>query len=477
MNELELAQGKEKSTVIKAVQALRHSVTAAQVSASTGMPLSRAVQLLNQVASDTDGALLVNDRGEIQYRFAPNFQDRYFTNKLKKTLLTAGIFVFEAGFYLLRVSFGIMLVFSLLVIVLLFIALILGVLGDSSSGGDSGGGGGGDIGLGGLPDVGLFDVASIADGFAWRYGPGHQEKLYELEYSDEKKANFFLEVFSFLFGDGNPNANLDKQRWQFIAKLIVDNGGVVTEEEVQPLLDGTKSSILPVLVRFNGRPEVTEHGGIIYVFPELAQQSSAILDSLSLPGTDETPEGKIRSNVGARYYEMVIRPQEEAMRNQSHLPAEPRKVTLEKVQRPPFLQERYWEFSQFSLASSLWVTTLAALNLGGSYWLYKHIATSALLHRYAALIDCLLAYAVIFVALPLVRIIFNWCANSFIERRNAERQKAYAVIERPNAELRQTMAAGALMRRELAKTNNQPSKIVYTTERENLEQEFEQKGF
>jgi len=475
LNELELAQGKEKSTVIKAIQALKHSVTAAQVSASTGMPLARTMQLLNQVAADTDGALIVNDRGEIQYRFAPNFQDRYFTDKLKKTLLTAGIFFFEAGFYLLRVSFGIMLVMSLLVIVLLFIALIVAALGDSSGGADSGGGG--DIGIGGLPDVGLFDVASITDGFAWRYGPGHQERLYELEYNDEKKANFFLEVFSFLFGDGDPNSNIEKQRWQYIAKLIVDNGGVVTEEEVQPLLEGSKSSILPVLVRFNGRPEVTENGGIVYVFAELAQQSAAILDTLNLPSASETPEGKIRSNVGARYYEMVIRPQEEAMRNQQHLSAEPRKVNLQKVQRPPYLQESFWEFSQFPLSSSLWVTTLAALNLAGSYWLYKHIATSALLHRYAALIDCLLAYAVIFVALPFLRIIFNYCANSFIERRNAARQKAYAVIERPDAELRKTMAGGAMLRRELAQAIKQPSQIVYTTERENLEQEFEQQGY
>lgn len=471
MNELELAQGKEKSTVIKAIQALKHSVTAAQVSASTGMPMARTMQLLNQVAADTDGALIVNNRGEIQYKFAPNFQDKYLADKLKKMLFTAAVFLFEAGFYILRVSFGVMLVFSLLVIVLLFIALILGALGDSGSGGD-----GGSSDFGGLPDVGLFDIASIGDGFAWRYGPGHQEKLYELEYNEEKKANFFLEVFSFLFGDGDPNSNIEKQRWQYIAKLIVDNGGVVTEEEVKPLLEGEKSSILPVLVRFNGRPEVTENGGIVYVFAELAQQSSAILDTLSLPSSEETTEGKIRSNVGARYYEMVIKPQQEAMRSQQHLPVEHRKVTLQKVHRPPFLQESFWEFSQFPLSSSLWVTSLAALNLAGSYWLYKHIATSALLHRYAALIDCLLAYAVIFVALPFIRIIFNYCANYFIERRNAARQKSYAVIERPNAELRKTMAAGAMLRRELAHAINQPSTVVYTTERENLEQEFEQRG-
>lgn len=469
MNELELAQGKEKSTVIKAVQALNHSVTAAQVAASTGMPLARTVQLLNTVAADTDGDLLVSERGEIQYKFAKNFQDKYFTDKVKKVFFTTAIVLFEAGFFALRVSFGVMLVLSLLVIVLLFIALIAAALGDAAGGGDSGGGGGGDFGL---PDVGGFDVSTIANGFAWHYGPGHQESLYSREYADEKQANFFLEVFSFLFGDGHPNSNHDKLRWQYIAKLIVDKGGVVTEEEVKPYLDDAKSGILPVLVRFNGRPEVTENGGIVYVFSELAQQSPAILDALALPSKTEAAQSKIRTRNEARYYEMVIKPQEALLKTAQ---PEREKLSLRAIQRPAFVKENLWEFSQFPLSSNLWVTTLAAINLCGSYWLYKHIATSNLLHHYAALIDCLLAYAVIFVALPFCRLIFNWVANISIEKRNIERQKAYAAIERPHAELRRTMEEGAKLRHELGlEINKAPGKIVYTTERENLEQEFEQ---
>lgn len=471
MNELELAQGKEKSTVIKAVQALNHSVTAAQVAASTGMPLARTVQLLNKVAADTDGDLIVSDRGEIQYKFARNFQDKYFTDKVKKAALTTSLVLFEAGFYFLRVSFGIMLVLSLLVIVLLFIALIVAALGDSGGGGDMGGGGGGG-GDFSLPDVGGFDVASIGDGFAWHYSPGHQEKLYAREYADEKKANFFLEVFSFLFGDGDPNSNRDRMRWQYIAKLIVDKGGVVTEEEVKPYLDGEKSGILPVLVRFNGRPEVTENGGIVYVFQELAQQSPAILDALALPSATEKAQSKIRTAAEARYYEMVIKPQEAANKN---MPLAEEKLSLQAIERPAFLKENLWEFSQFSLSSNLWVTTLAAINLCGSYWLYRHIATSNLLHHYAYLIDCLLAYAVIFIALPFCRIIFNWGANMLIEKRNDERQKAFALVDRPHAELRRTMEEGAKLRHQLAlEMKKEPGKIVYTTERENLEQEFEQ---
>lgn len=460
MKELELAQGKEKSTVIQAVQALNCSVTAPQVAASTGMPLFRTVQLLNQVAADTDGDLIVSDRGEIQYKFAKNFQDKYLSDKVKRVLLKAGIVVFEAGFYFLRVSFGVLLTLSLLVIVLLFIAVIIAALGDS--------GGGGDVGL---PDVGGFDVGSIGDGFSWHYTPAHQEKLYEREYADEKKADFFLEVFSFLFGDGDPNSNIDKLRWQYIAKLIVDRGGVITEEELAPYLEGRKSSILPVLVRFNGRPEVTENGGIVYVFEELARQSPAILDTLALPEkAQQAITSNIKSNAQARYFDMVLKPQLAAAGLDQ---PERERVTLQSVQRPPVLLENLWQFSQFPLSSNLWVMTLASINLWGSWWLYKHIATSNLLHHYAYLIDCLLGYAVIFFVLPVCRVLFIVVANTLIELRNAQRREAYALIERPNAELRKTMEEGGKLRQELA-IGHQPGKVVYTTERENLEQEFEQ---
>jgi hypothetical protein len=62
-----------------------------------------------------------------------------------------------------------------------------------------------------------------------------------------------------------------------------------------------------------------------------------------------------------------------------------------------------------------------------------------------------------------------------IEKRNDERQKAFALVDRPHAELRRTMEEGAKLRHQLAlEMKKEPGKIVYTTERENLEQEFEQ---
>ncbi len=469
MNELELAQGKEKSTVIKAIEALKHSVTASQVAASTGYPLARTMQLLNQVAADTGGDLVVSQKGEIQYKFARNFQDKYFTDKVKKGLLTAAIVAFEAGFYCLRISFGVLLTLSLLVIVLLFVALIIAALNDSNS----------DIGL---PDVGGFDIGYLGDAFAWNYSPSHQTKLKYL-HEEEKKADFFLAVFSFLFGDGDPNSNREEMKWQYIAKLIVEKGGVVVEEDLHPFLDGAGSSVLPVLVRFNGRPEVTDNGGIVYIFEELAQQKPAILEDLAAPGEIDSEQEEFHSAAEARYYDLVIRPQEEAKRRSNSKAekhagkrgkAATKKFSIKTIKRPAYFAENIWQFSHFPLSSNLWVFGLASINLWGSWWLYKHIATSNLLHHFSYLIDCLLGYAVIFFILPFCRVVFNWGANMLILERNKKRLAAFNVIDRPHAELRKTIDAGAQMRYQLSLAlNKTPGQVAYTTERDNFDQQFE----
>lgn len=463
MNELELAQGKEKSTVIRAIEDLGCNVTAPQLAASTGYPLARSQQLLNLVASETDGDMVVSDKGDVVYKFQKNFAAKYFEDKVKSYLRRAFIIAFEAGFFALRVSFGVMLSLSLLVIVLLVIALIVAACSGSDSGGDVG-----------LPDIGNFDVGSLGDAFAWNYGPGHQEKLFEVE-NEEKKANFFLEVFSFLFGDGDPNPDTDKLRWQYVAKLIVDKAGVVTAEEIAPYTDGETDSVLSALVRFNGRPEVTETGGIVYLFPELAQQAPELLMSLGLPDPDSIGRPKITSQAGADYYKMVIKPLEDAAGGGSRHESSQSVPSLMTVKRPDFLQEKLWVFSEYPLGSNLFVFTLACINLFGSWWLYRHIATSNLLHHYAYLIDGLLGYAVVFFTLPFLRIGFISIANAFIENRNNKREKALQQLRQPRAELQQTLSESKLFRAELAASQGKtPAKIAYTTEKDNLEQQFEE---
>ena len=80
-----------------------------------------------------------------------------------------------------------------------------------------------------------------------------------------------------------------------MGRYIQARGGVVTAEELAPYLDppvfGTgiaaraegisidrspldESFVVPVLVRFNGHPEVDEGGNLLYTFPQLQTTSS-----------------------------------------------------------------------------------------------------------------------------------------------------------------------------------------------------------
>ena len=85
--------------------------------------------------------------------------------------------------------------------------------------------------------------------------------------------NFFEAVFSFVFGDGDPNAEFERRRWALVGLAIQRNDGALAAEQLAPFLDrpeeslGTEdeSFVLPALTRFGGAPEVDpETNEIVY---------------------------------------------------------------------------------------------------------------------------------------------------------------------------------------------------------------------
>ena len=58
-----------KETVLQAIKRLGHKVSAADIAASTGLPLSAARLTLNQIALDTSAVLDVTSAGDISYKF------------------------------------------------------------------------------------------------------------------------------------------------------------------------------------------------------------------------------------------------------------------------------------------------------------------------------------------------------------------------------------------------------------------------
>ena len=88
-----------------------------------------------------------------------------------------------------------------------------------------------------------------------------------------------MHCFSFLFGDGFPNRDFEARQWQALTQdFFFRIGGVLIAEQMSPYLNAAvveESIALPVLARFNGRPEVTSTGNIVYTFEDFTKSSPA----------------------------------------------------------------------------------------------------------------------------------------------------------------------------------------------------------
>ena len=236
--------------IMKSVEQLNYRVTVGDVASSAGLEINLAQQGLLALASDAGGHMQVADTGEIVYLFPKNFRsilrNKFWRLRLKESWEK----VWNVLFYLIRISFGIILIVSILVMLITIVAIFIAINSSNDGEGDSGGsrrggGGGGWI---------FFPRFWIGPDIFWFFDPDYRSNRRDRrEYSsDENEMNFLEAVFSFLFGDGNPNGDLEERRWQLIGTVIRNNGGAVVAEEIAPYLDDAASSsdedyILPVL--------------------------------------------------------------------------------------------------------------------------------------------------------------------------------------------------------------------------------------
>lgn len=400
----------EKQRVIDSINKLGRRVTAADVSTSTGLPLGQATLLLNTVAAETHGHLEVASTGDVAYKFSPGFQSAYLATGLKKTLQEIGKTIFNAAYFLLRISFGIMLILSLIVVVALILIIILRTGGRDN---DRDGGG---------FSFDFFDYLILRDFFTWTVYSTYDPYPTRGYARPKRKNNFLLNCFSFLFGDGNPNANIEERKWQQIAETIKRFNGVVTAEQLAPYTgeDPRRDDcVLPVLVRFNGRPEVTEKGNIVYVFPELQVTASGIVEpSRSFGITEEL-----------------------------------------------YLREWKWPFSNVSAGSLTPVYLLAGANFLGAWWVYGQLAR---LPEFLPLVSALTIYGTLFVGVPLIRYFVLQWMNSGIESRNKKRESYAQVLANPSEEILRKLGEAASYK--VKEQRIREDQIVYSTEKSAMEQ-------
>jgi hypothetical protein len=413
--------------IMQAVEQLGYRVTVGDVAAQTGLDLKIAEQGLLALASDAGGHMQVAASGDIAYQFEKNFRAILRNKFLRLQLQQWWEKIWKVLFYLIRISFGIYLLVSICVM-LAAIAIIVIAL-SATSDNDNGNGGGGDSSRGGgIVFFPTFD-------WFWIFYPDYGDRpTYRQRGQEKSELNFLEAVFSFLFGDGNPNANLESRRWQEIAGVIRHNRGAVVAEQIAPYLDDLGSGyakeyedyMIPVLTKFNGYPEVSPDGQIVYRFPEL--QVTAKASKLQSVST--------------------------------------------------YLKEFSWRFSKATSGQILLSSGLGMLNFVLALVLGNLLGSGAIAAQIGGFVAfvqsiywILLGYGIAFLAVPLIRYFWIQWRNGKIERRNFEREQRVMLLAEPDANLQNKIAYARQFAGETAIAKED---LVYTTETDLIEQDIAQ---
>jgi hypothetical protein len=401
-------------TIMHSVEQLGYRVTVGDVATQAGLNVAEANQGLLALASDAGGHLQVSETGDIIYLFPKNFRvilrNKYFQLKLQEWWQK----IWGIIFYLIRISFGIFLIASIALITISIIFIISAANSDRDS--DNRGGG--------------FSFFYFPDLF-WYLSPDYDTRQRQRR-REKSNLNFFEAVFSFLFGDGNPNTNLEERRWQEIGNVIRNNQGAIVAEQIAPYLDdiGEGSAkeyedyMLPVLTRFNGQPAVSPEGQLVYYFPEL-QVSAA-----------------------KKRYDLLS----------------------------DHLMEFSWRFSAATSGQILLSAGLGVANFVGALVLGSLLRDGVVAAQLGGLVAfvqgiywLLLAYGTGFLVVPLIRYFWIQWRNSKISDRNRIRQARARLLADPDTELQQKISfARQFATEKVIGTDD----LAYSTETDLLEQEF-----
>ncbi len=244
----------------------KNGATIADIVGRTSLPLATVKELAPKVADEYSARLQVTESGEILYSFPRGFKSKYkgvgvFFKKLFENL-GKGVKIFSS--WLFKVWIMVMLVgYFALFMLLAVAALVLSVAGNRSDN-DSGGG----LAL----THGLFNLIIRI----WFYS--EISKSLDPSYVDQRRSRpktrpLHKAIFSFVFGDGDPNADWETRENQAVIAYIQANKGVISLPEYI-MLTGKKpleadSAITAFCAEFGGSPEATEEGTVVYRFDDL----------------------------------------------------------------------------------------------------------------------------------------------------------------------------------------------------------------
>ncbi|MBZ0186070.1 MAG: hypothetical protein K8F91_07410, partial [Candidatus Obscuribacterales bacterium] len=394
---------KEKHLVADATAHLGYRVTPADVSAKTGLSLFVTDTILKQLAAETGGCVEVDETGKIVYRLPPGFRNIFLGRRLKAAFKPVLVPALKLFAYLFRCLMAVMLMLSPVMILSIY-SLALSREGR-------------------IRDRELQNLfAPFLSLFAWHYDPNDLERLPSfLQNPPEINSSYAYDIVTFLLGNRDSYREEQERQWKYIATLIRTNSGVVTSEQLAPYTgsDGQdEAAVASILARFDGYPEVTPLGNIVYVFPSLQVSTNENI-------TDELPKTFIEKRL---------------------------RFGSARGQRARFL----WSFALVNLL--FYIPVAKAM-----HWFSETTPYALFGYLYVA-------FGIVFALAPTLRWLMTAINNILIEKRNRKRRHNLALLENPSPNLVSKLEEARRFSQQLDFIDG--SKLEYHTSSDLIEQKF-----
>ncbi|GHV27405.1 hypothetical protein AGMMS4952_09020 [Spirochaetia bacterium] len=257
----------------------QRGATVADIVAKTALPLHTVRELVPIAADEYSARLEVKSSGEILYSFPRGFTSKYrgFRARFSRFMEKFGGAVKIAAKAVFKVWIMVMLVgyFVLFMLIALASLLISVTASSSQSSSNRSSGRGGGIG-------GMYFASSIFNMIIriWFYSEltkSLDRRYYGYDRSPQppkpKGRPLYMAIFSFVFGDGDPNADWASREKQAVIAYIQANRGVIALPEFMALTGNSPTEaeerIKRYCAEFGGSPEATDDGTVVYRFDEL----------------------------------------------------------------------------------------------------------------------------------------------------------------------------------------------------------------
>ncbi|MDR2601397.1 MAG: hypothetical protein LBC53_02950 [Spirochaetaceae bacterium] len=263
-------------------------LTTADVVARTALSVDKVKELLPVAADEFSARLRVTESGEILYTFPKHLKSKYkgpgvFLRRafraVRKGVKTVSAILFKGWIMVMLVGYFVL--FMLIALAAMLLSVAASAANNNSERRDSGGG---FYLLSGIFNliIRIWFYSELTKAVTGDYGAPRQKR--------PKGKPLYKAIFSFVFGDGDPNADIETREKKAFIAYVQANNGLISLPEFMTITGlppvEAEERIVSYCAQFAGYPEASEDGVVMYRFNQLllnAAKTGTVYNEFSAP--------------------------------------------------------------------------------------------------------------------------------------------------------------------------------------------------